>query len=660
MKLAFLLPVALSSTAPARPADARWRPGGANVLVVCAADDADRDRNGTPDSLEAARYYARRRGVPAENLLALKLRPDRPGRGRWSYREFYERILKPVTAKLAAGTADGGRFSERICYILLCPGVPVSMTAVPKAPKGEKYWFRRLTNRSVDSYLISPEVNLQVGIDAETGFPVRSGGRLLGTTGRDLALPIFGAFASPRGRSFRYLRHEAVVNFYLVCRLGLDLKSARDMLDGALYAERYLRLPGPDERGAFRPAIWLDMKYRFASDHVMSMSRLMPLVQGLRGSPFAAGKGLLRVWPLVIDNQPAEIGAGRDVAHKPTVTATIARDGVDAEGVTLTSPRRIGRRGRDVPPVLYFPPGCKVSCWPAPGPKPRSAPAAGRAATAPATGPAGPPPGPLATARVVGIDVRRNRLLLDSTRGFVAGGVVKYVWGGEFPARDCFLFYGFYGLGQFEDVRQFPPGAIGVHVDSSCMRWARGAIRRGIAATFGVTSEPLSAGIPYGHLLIAALARGHDWAESAYGALRLAQRWMGVVFGDPLYAPFRSKGLVDRTAPVIGPVTVKPAGRGAVTVAASLAGTSPDELADVALFRLDYGPTARYGQCVDFFDWPQPRKGRGVKGRRFGYSRHFRWTLRGLKSGVRYHYRLTARDPAGLETRTSDAAFTAP
>ncbi|KPK79309.1 MAG: hypothetical protein AMJ81_13425, partial [Phycisphaerae bacterium SM23_33] len=209
----------------------------------------------------------------------------------------------------------------------------------------------------------------------------------------------------------------------------------------------------------------------------------------------------------------------------------------------------------------------------------------------------------------------------------------------------------------YEDVFRFPPGALGVHVDSSCMRWAQQAMKRGIAATFGVTAEPLSAGIPYGNNLLLALASGYDWAESVYGALRLAQRWTGVVFGDPLYAPFRSRQLADKTPPVIGPVTVTPAGRGAVVVAASLAGKTPDELADVALFQLEYGLTTQYGNTVEFHDWPEPQKARGVKARRFGYSRHFRRKLTGLAAGGTYHFRLTARDPAGLETHTADATF---
>ena len=85
------------------------------------------------------------------------------------------------------------------------------------------------------------------------------------------------------------------------------------------------------------------MKYRFASDHVAAMSRAVALVQGMKGSPFARGEGLRTRWPLVIDTQPAEIGAGAQAGHKPTVTATIAADGVDDKGVTLKPGRKAGR-----------------------------------------------------------------------------------------------------------------------------------------------------------------------------------------------------------------------------------------------------------------------------------------------------------------------------
>ena len=637
----------------AAAADEVGPPDGRNVLVVYAADGADGDRDGAADSEQLARYYARRRHVPAENLLGLKLAGEPGRRDHWAYRAVVEHILKPVANCLSTKGPDGKALAERICYIVVCPGVPTVTVPVPQPPEGEKSWFARIRNRSVDSYLVSVDANVRIGVDEETGFVPADTGPV-GLNTRDMALPIYGAFG-PRGdrQYFRSLRQDGKVDFYLVARLGESLDSGRDMLDGALYAERHLRLPAPDEPAAIRPAIWLDMKYQFASDHVQAMSRAVALVQGaVPGSPFAGREGLTRRWPLVIDTAPEQIGQG-DPAHKPTVAAAIAPDGVDEAGVTLLRPRPLGGGASDVATVLYFPSGCKVACYKPAPPKPK--PAATQAATAPASRPA--PPEPVASATVTGIDAADNRLLLDSTKGFRPGYTVQYVWEGSFPTRDCFLFYGFYGLGQFEDVRLFPPGAIGVHVDSSCMRWARGAISRGIGATFGVTNEPLSIGIPHGHLMLLALGGGYDWAESAYGSLRLAQRWTGVVFGDPLYAPFRSRQLRDTSPPALGPVTVKTSGDTA-TVTAELVDRTDDEKADVALFRLDYGPTAEYGQAVDFHDWPEPDSGKSVKGRRFGYSRHFRWTIRGLQRGHPVHYRLTARDPAGLETRSPDATFT--
>jgi len=108
---------------------------------------------------------------------------------------------------------------------------------------------------------------------------------------------------------------------------------------------------------------------------------------------------------------------------------------------------------------------------------------------------------------------------------------------------------------------------------------------------------------------------------------------------------------------VLGPARVTPDRRG-VRISVSLSGKTPDELADVALFKLEYGPGKAYGTTVDFFSWPEPEKGRGVKGRRFGYSRHAAWTLRDVAKGARIRYRITARDPAGNETTSKEGTFT--
>jgi len=264
-----------------------------------------------------------------------------------------------------------------------------------------------------------------------------------------------------------------------------------------------------------------------------------------------------------------------------------------------------------------------------------------------------------ARAAIRAVDVKGNRLELSSTDGFKAGEEVVSVWPGAYPAADCFFFFGFYGLGRYEDVFAFPPGAIGIHVDSSCMNWARGALDRGAAATFGVVNEPCSAGIPYGHAVLAALVRGNDLAEAMSGGLLCAQRWAGIIFGDPLYAPFREAKAADRTPPVLAEVAARPEA-GGVRVSARLGGTSPDELADVALFRIEWGPDARYGSKLDFLDWPEPENPRqGVKGRDYsGYARSCSRLITGLEKGRTWHFRVTARDPAGNETVGADGTFT--
>ncbi|MDD4891749.1 MAG: hypothetical protein PHU85_17660, partial [Phycisphaerae bacterium] len=310
--------------------------------------------------------------------------------------------------------------------------------------------------------------------------------------------------------------------------------------------------------------------------------------------------------------------------HVPTVVATISRaaDAVSDQGVVLDGPKA---PGKELPQALYVPTGAKVTNG-------------------------------KATTTAIGRLVNANRLLLASTKGFAPGDRIICTRPGEFPATNCFIFFGFYGLGQYEDVFQFLPGAIGVHVDSSCMTWASGAMHRGMAATFGVTTEPLSIGIPWGDQMILALGDGYNWADAVYGSLRLGQRWAGVTFGDPLYAPFRSLQKADKTPPAIGAIAAKAVGKD-VAIRIDLAGEKDDELADVALFRIDYGPTASYGKYVDFIDWPEPQKSKGVQGRRYGYSRHATLKIPVPAKGETVHYRVTARDPAGLETRSADKTF---
>jgi hypothetical protein len=313
---------------------------------------------------------------------------------------------------------------------------------------------------------------------------------------------------------------------------------------------------------------------------------------------------------------------GAEGLHKPVARAKVA--GVNGNFVQLEK-RKIGKA--EAPLATYFPPGWEV------------------------TGGAGP-----AKATVKTVDIAGNRLELSSVEGFKAGDELVAVWPGSYPAKDCFYFFGFYGLGRYEDVFAFPPGAVGIHVDSSCMNWARGSLGRGIAGTFGVTVEPFSCGIPYGDRVLAALARGNDLAEAMTGGLYGAQRWAGVIFGDPLYAPFRGAKLPDRTAPVLEKPSATAEAKG-MRVVARLGGASPDELADVALFRVEYGPDAKYGKALDFYEWPEPEKSKSKERDYSGYSRFCSRLVTGLEKGRTWHYRVIARDLAGNETASPDATF---
>ncbi|RPI61413.1 MAG: hypothetical protein EHM48_05700, partial [Planctomycetaceae bacterium] len=290
--LTFLAVVAIDACCFAGTSDdPQWRADGKNVLVVYLDDGPDRQSAGKSDSRQAAEYYALRRGVPEENLLGLKL--EKKGQAdKMLYRDFFELVLKPVSEKLKSKSADGKTFADNICYIALCPDIPMRVNTAQVVPKEEKSWFKKIATRSLDSFLINVEPNMNVGVNQTTGGPGFGIGGMLGIVQEELIMPFYAQYASSKPQHFRQLRKDTPLkyNFYLVNRLGVDLATARNMIDGALYAERFLRLPGADEKTNFRPTIWLDQKYGFAADQVAAMSRAVAIVQGAKGTPFSEGK----------------------------------------------------------------------------------------------------------------------------------------------------------------------------------------------------------------------------------------------------------------------------------------------------------------------------------------------------------------------------------
>jgi hypothetical protein len=227
-----------------------------------------------------------------------------------------------------------------------------------------------------------------------------------------------------------------------------------------------------------------------------------------------------------MDNAEAEIGSRdpKDLAaplHAATVSGVIERVDPATRVVSLVS-------NGDPAPAVYFPAGEVVE-------------SAGGGRT-----------------KVLML-TSHNTLNLSTINGFRPGDTVKWRQPTSFPLTDVVFYYGYYGLAQYHDVYQFRVGAVGSHMDSGSVVWARAAMRRGITATTGAVSEPASAGLPFMASAFAALTSGHDAAEAFYSAIPFNTRWNTVVFGDPLYAPFRTGAKrADETPHAIERLTLFP------------------------------------------------------------------------------------------------------
>jgi uncharacterized protein (TIGR03790 family) len=109
---------------------------------------------------------------------------------------------------------------------------------------------------------------------------------------------------------------------------------------------------------------------------------------------------------------------------------------------------------------------------------------------------------------------------------------------------DALYYAGWYSFGNYNDVFEWQPGAIGGHLDScsACdirgdKDWSARALRRGITATFGAVNEPYVAGMPEYDQFFSYLLAGASYGEAAYESTVFGA-WMMVWVGDPLYRPY--------------------------------------------------------------------------------------------------------------------------
>ena len=123
-------------------------------------------------------------------------------------------------------------------------------------------------------------------------------------------------------------------------------------------------------------------------------------------------------------------------------------------------------------------------------------------------------------------------------------------------APDAALFCGWYGLGTYNDVFTWRPGAVGWHLDSGSAvnpraggNWAAQAIQRGITITTGAVTEPYLNGLVHPDIAFRHLLQGGTVGDAFLRATPWL-KWRILNLGDPLYRPFPG-GRAPFTSPLV-------------------------------------------------------------------------------------------------------------
>ncbi len=124
------------------------------------------------------------------------------------------------------------------------------------------------------------------------------------------------------------------------------------------------------------------------------------------------------------------------------------------------------------------------------------------------------------------------------------------------------VYVGWYRYRAYEDAFTFNPGALGYHIasgeaisvhDPQEKGWCKNALERGIAVTLGPTNEPYLDAFPLPSELFGLLLTGKYTLVEAYYLTTRYLSWRMVLFGDPLYNPWR-----DRPLATLAQLTLQP------------------------------------------------------------------------------------------------------
>jgi len=199
----------------------------ARVLVVYQTNAPDKDGDGVGDSLELAKYYCQKRGVPSSNVLGVTPSVATVYAAA-DYPKFQSEIVQPIKTKLAQ------LGPENIDVILLAGALPMKVTnmggqvsSLDNALMGLNYWQASFDNIQAFTSPYGASLTLQ---------------------------PSFAPDAPRFDHSFKFNG----TTMYLVARLGAsDALRGMEELDQDLYAEAYLSTAP----GFYSGAGYVDSRY---------------------------------------------------------------------------------------------------------------------------------------------------------------------------------------------------------------------------------------------------------------------------------------------------------------------------------------------------------------------------------------------------------------
>ncbi|MFH0920480.1 MAG: TIGR03790 family protein [Fibrobacterota bacterium] len=203
------------------------------VLVVYRVNHTDTDSNGVSDSRDLALYYQAKRGIPESNMLGLTTSRYPAYDTKAHVQLFFEEIVLPLRRKIDSLGRDS------IDYIVLCKGMP---------------W------RVYGQYPVDENLAPLYSIGSDTlamNFGYKTN-------------PFFEpspSVASDRGPFDHSYKINGTDPFYLVTELdGFNLQYAKELVDRALYAEKYLST----EPGYYSGIGYVDTRYGQYTDDTLN------------------------------------------------------------------------------------------------------------------------------------------------------------------------------------------------------------------------------------------------------------------------------------------------------------------------------------------------------------------------------------------------------